>query len=53
VAGYGRFFHDYAAAPLLIVNSEHLNFVDRPGDFALLLRRISEVRGPREFFNVQ
>ena len=53
VAGYGRFFHDYAAAPLLIVNSEHLNFVDRPGDFALLLRRISEMRGPREFFNVQ
>jgi len=52
-AGYGRFFHDYAAAPLLIVNSEHLNFVDRPGDFALLLRRIGEMRGPREFFNVQ
>ncbi|HEY7759547.1 MAG TPA: deoxynucleoside kinase [Burkholderiales bacterium] len=51
--GYGRFFHEYAAAPLLIVNSEHLNFVDRPGDFALLLRRISEMRGPREFFNVQ
>ncbi|HEU5282439.1 MAG TPA: deoxynucleoside kinase [Burkholderiales bacterium] len=50
---YGRFFHDYAAAPLLIVNSEHLNFVDRPGDFALLLQRISEMRGPREFFNVQ
>jgi len=53
VAGYNRFFHDYAAAPLLIVNSAHLNFVDRPGDFALLLRRITEMRGPREFFNVQ
>jgi deoxyadenosine/deoxycytidine kinase len=53
VAGYGRFFHDYAGAPLLIVNSERLNFVDRPGDLALLLRRISEMRGPREFFNVQ
>lgn len=53
VAGYGRFFHDYAAAPLLIVNSANLNFVDRPGDFALLLQRISEMRGPREFFNVQ
>ena len=53
VAGYGRFFHDYAAAPLLIVNSARLNFVDRPEDFALLLQRISEMRGPREFFNVQ
>jgi deoxyadenosine/deoxycytidine kinase len=50
---YGRFFHDYSAAPLLIVNSANLNFVDRPPDFALLLRRISEMRGPREFFNVQ
>jgi deoxyguanosine kinase len=49
---YGRFFHDYDAAPLLIVNSEHLNFVDRPGDFDLLLRRIDEMRGPREFFSI-
>lgn len=49
---YGRFFHDYSAAPLLIVNSKNLNFVDRPEDFDLLLRRISEMRGPREFFNL-
>lgn len=48
---YGRFFHDYTGAPLLIVNSQHLNFVDRPDDFALLLQRISEMRGPREFFS--
>jgi deoxyadenosine/deoxycytidine kinase len=53
VEAYGRFFHDYSGAPLLIVNSANLNFVDRPADFALLLRRISEMRGPREFFNVQ
>jgi deoxyadenosine/deoxycytidine kinase len=51
--GYGRFFHDYSGAPLLIVNSANLNFVDRPADFDLLLRRISDMRGPREFFNVQ
>jgi deoxyguanosine kinase len=49
---YGRFFHDYDAAPVLILNSKNLNFVDRPGDFDLLLRRISEMRGPREFFNL-
>ena len=48
---YTRFFHEYTASPLLIVNSEHLNFVDRPQDFELLLRRITEVRGGREFFN--
>jgi deoxyguanosine kinase len=49
---YSRFFHDYAAAPVLVVNSERLNFVDRAEDFALLLRRITEMRGRREFFNI-
>ena len=48
---YGRFFHEYDAARLLIVNSRNLNFVDRPGDFDLLLQRISNMRGAREFFN--
>ncbi|MFO1320146.1 MAG: deoxynucleoside kinase [Burkholderiales bacterium] len=49
---YSRFFHDYAAAPVLVVNSERLNFVDRPQDFALLLRRITDMRGAREYFNL-
>ena len=51
-AAYGRFFHEYNAAPLLIVNSKNLNFVDRPSDFALLLERIEGMRGVREFFNL-
>jgi deoxyadenosine/deoxycytidine kinase len=49
---YGRFFHQYSASPLLIVNSKNLNFVDRPEDFHLLWRRITEMRGAREFFNL-
>jgi deoxyadenosine/deoxycytidine kinase len=49
---YARYFHDYAAAPLLIVNSDNLNFVDSPGDFDLLLRRASAMRGSREFFSL-
>lgn len=49
---YARFFHNYDAAPLLIVNSDNLNFVDSPADFDLLLRRISALRGPREFFSL-
>jgi deoxyadenosine/deoxycytidine kinase len=49
---YVRFFHDYERAPLLLVNTGNLNFVDRPEDFDLLLRRISEMRGPRESFNL-
>jgi deoxyadenosine/deoxycytidine kinase len=48
---YSRFFYEFAAAPLLIVNSDRLNFVDDPGDFDLLLRRIQDMRGPREFFS--
>lgn len=49
---YARFFHHYTAAPLLIVNSENLNFVDSAADFDLLLQRINAMRGPREFFSL-
>lgn len=49
---YMRYFYQYTAAPLLIVNSENLNFVDSPGDFDLLLARVSAMRGPREFFSL-
>ena len=49
---YARFFHHYDVAPLLIVNSDNLNFVDSPADFDLLLRRINALRGPREFFSL-
>jgi deoxyadenosine/deoxycytidine kinase len=50
--GYARFFYQYDAAPVLIVNSEHLNFVDTPADFDLLLQRITAMRGAREFFSL-
>ena len=36
--GYARFFHHYGAAPVLIVNSENLNFVARDADLELLRR---------------
>ena len=49
--GYSDFFYHYEAAPVLMVNTEHLNFEDDSGDFALLLRRIEEMRGSREFFS--
>jgi len=48
---YSRFFYQFSAAPVLIVNSDHLNFIDDAGDFDLLLRRIAGMRGPREFFS--
>lgn len=49
---YARFFYQYEASPVLIVNSEHLNFVDTPADFDLLLQRIGAMRGAREFFSL-
>ena len=48
---YRRFFYQFDAAPLLIVNSDRLNFVDGKADFDLLLQRISEMKGPRAFFS--
>lgn len=48
---YSDFFYHYDAAPVLMVNSEHLNFVEGDEDFDMLLRRIEEMRGPREFFS--
>jgi deoxyadenosine/deoxycytidine kinase len=49
---YGEFFHHYDAAPLLTVNSDNLNFVDNEDDFALLMERINNMRGAREFFSL-
>ena len=49
---YGEFFHHYEDAPLMMVNSENLNFVDNDDDFQLLLARIEGMRGPREFFSM-
>ena len=51
VERYSQFFYHYTAAPLLIVNAEHLNFVDHDEDFHLLLERISTLRGQRGYFN--
>ncbi|MDP2154956.1 MAG: deoxynucleoside kinase [Sulfuricella sp.] len=48
---YSRYFYRYDASPLLIVNSEYLNFADQPQDFELLLERIGQMRGEREYFN--
>jgi deoxyguanosine kinase len=47
---YTRFFYQYSEAPLLIVNSDRLNFVESQHDLALLIDRIAAMRGPREFF---
>ena len=49
---YSRYFYHYAEAPVLIVNSERLNFVKRDRDLDLLIERMASMRGGREFFNL-
>jgi deoxyguanosine kinase len=49
---YARFFYHYTAAPVLTVNSENLNFVERDADFELLVTRIRGMRSRREFFSL-
>jgi deoxyadenosine/deoxycytidine kinase len=49
---YARFFYQYDEAPLLIINSERLNFVDNPLHLRMLLARVSSMRARREFFNL-
>jgi deoxyguanosine kinase len=49
---YARFFHQYDEAPVLAVNSEHLDFAASERDLGLLLDHLATMRGRREFFNV-
>jgi deoxyadenosine/deoxycytidine kinase len=51
-SAYNEFFYHYDQAPLLTVNSEHLNIADKDEDFNLLVQRIQDMRGMREFFNM-
>jgi deoxyguanosine kinase len=48
---YSRFFYHYSGSPVLIVNSERLNFVHQDDDLDLLIGRVGAMRGNREFFN--
>lgn len=48
---YTRFFYHFSACPVLVVNSERLNFASEERDLDLLIERIGSMRGSREFFN--
>jgi deoxyadenosine/deoxycytidine kinase len=48
---YNRFFYHFSGAPVLIVNSERLDFVREDSDLDLLIERVGAMRGNREFFN--
>lgn len=48
---YSRFFYHYDTAPLLIVNTEHLNPASNEDDFELLLEQLDKLKGRRTFFS--
>ena len=50
---YMRYFHQYDQAPVLVVNSERMNFVENADHVELLMQQIGAMRGRREFFNAE
>ena len=50
---YTRHFYDYADSPLLIVDSDRLDFAHGAAHLDLLLERMDKMRGGREFFSAR
>ncbi|MDE0926646.1 MAG: deoxynucleoside kinase [Methylophilaceae bacterium] len=48
---YSEYFHTYDAAPVLIVNNEKLNIIKDEAALNLLVDRIDQFQGRREYFN--
>ncbi|MFN2309431.1 MAG: deoxynucleoside kinase [Gammaproteobacteria bacterium] len=49
--GYARFFHDYDAAPLLIVNAAYVDLVNSDTAYQELLEQVARARTGRQYFN--
>ncbi len=47
---YSAYFHSYRAAPVLVVDSTHLNYVDDDMHFSHIVRRIESMVSGREYF---
>jgi deoxyadenosine/deoxycytidine kinase len=48
---YARFFHDYDASSLLIVNAEQADFVANDRDYEQLFAQICRIRRGRHYYN--
>ena len=49
---YSEFFHQYEGSPLLIVNNDKLNIAEDDAALDLLIERMMQIRGQREYFNL-
>lgn len=50
-AAYASFFHNYHAAPLLIVNAAQADFINREQDYQQLLTELERLQPGRQYFN--
>ena len=48
---YTRFFYDYNASPLLIVNAAEIDFVDNEEDYQMLLDYVCKITRGRHYLN--
>lgn len=48
---YMRFFHDYHASPLLIVNVAEIDLVNNEDHYKMLLEQVLKVKSGRHYFN--
>lgn len=48
---YMKMFYNYQDAPLLIVNAQHIDWVNSDVDYELLLNEITKIKHGRHFFN--
>ncbi|MDH5179138.1 MAG: deoxynucleoside kinase [Gammaproteobacteria bacterium] len=48
---YTRFFYDYNASPLLIVNAAEIDFADNEEDYRLLLDYVCRIKSGRHYLN--
>ncbi len=49
-SAYNHFFFHYSASPLLVVNTNDLDFVNRKQDLEDLIKQINEVRGGTHYY---
>jgi deoxyguanosine kinase len=50
IDAYNHYYHYYVRSPLLVVDTRHLNFPQRPADFDELLHRLAKPMKGTEYF---
>ena len=48
---YTRFFYDYNASPLLIVNAAEIDFAENDEDYQLILDYVCQIKSGRHYLN--